>query len=180
MEISIICEDFNKRKEYIEYITHHCVGVEELPMKVMLSLEKQKTIAEGLASTENRKPLEGLVVDGQETVTKEERRGGELLEDEIIEAEGLKIDIAARRVWVRGEECYLTPVEYDILTFLAKRSNRVVTKEELCLGIGRKSVGNYAKSLPIHIRNLRKKIELDCSFPIYIETIRGVGFRFNR
>ena len=99
-------------------------------------------------------------------------------ENELIEIRGLKIDKDARRVWVDGEEKFLTTKEFDLLAFLAQNPNRVFSKEELFEEIWEmESVGDIA-TVTVHIKKIREKIEKNNSKPQYIETIWGVGYRF--
>ncbi len=99
-------------------------------------------------------------------------------ENKVIEIRGLKIDATARRVWIRGEEKNFTTKEFDLLIFLARHPNHVYTKDELFREIwGMDSVGDIA-TVTVHIKKIREKIEVDSSNPQYIETIWGVGYRF--
>ena len=98
--------------------------------------------------------------------------------NEIIEIRGIKIDKAARRVYVNGEEKAFTTKEFDLLTFLAENPNHVFTKEELFNKIwDMESIGDIA-TVTVHIKKIREKIEFNTSKPQYIETIWGVGYRF--
>ena len=101
-----------------------------------------------------------------------------LVENEIVEIRGIKIDKTARRVYVNGEEKILTTKEFDLLTFLASNPNHVYTKEELFREIwDMESIGDIA-TVTVHIKKIREKIELETNKPQYIETIWGVGYRF--
>ena len=104
--------------------------------------------------------------------------GSSMLDNEIIEIRGLKIDKTARRVWVNGEEKNFTTKEFDLLTFLAQNPNHVYTKEELFNKIwDMESIGDIA-TVTVHIKKIREKIEFNTAKPQYIETIWGVGYRF--
>ena len=104
--------------------------------------------------------------------------GSGIVENDIIEIRGIKIDKTARRVWVNGEEKQFTTKEFDLLTFLAENPNHVYTKEELFREIWEmESIGDIA-TVTVHIKKIREKIEVDTSKPQYIETIWGVGYRF--
>ena len=104
--------------------------------------------------------------------------GSNIVENDIVEIRGIKIDKTARRVWVNGEEKTFTTKEFDLLTFLAQNPNHVYTKEELFREIWEmESIGDIA-TVTVHIKKIREKIELDTSKPQYIETIWGVGYRF--
>lgn len=104
--------------------------------------------------------------------------GTGIVQNEMVEIRGLKIDKTARRIWVNGEERSFTTKEFDLLTFLAENPNRVFTKDELFSEIwDMESVGDIA-TVTVHIKKIREKIEVDTSKPQYIETIWGVGYRF--
>lgn len=92
---------------------------------------------------------------------------------------GLYIDKISRKVSVNGVELALTGKEYDLLLFMAMHPNRVFSKDDLFERIwGMDSLGDLA-SVTVYISKLREKIERDPSKPQYIETIWGVGYRFN-
>lgn len=104
--------------------------------------------------------------------------GSNMPQNDIIEIRGIKIDKAARRVWVNGEEKQFTTKEFDLLTFLAENPNHVFTKEELFRKIwDMESIGDIA-TVTVHIKKIREKIEMNTNKPQYIETIWGVGYRF--
>ncbi|MBO4809880.1 MAG: response regulator transcription factor [Lachnospiraceae bacterium] len=102
----------------------------------------------------------------------------EAKQNETIEIRGLKIDKAARRVFVDGEEKTFTGKEFELLTYLAENPNRVFSKEDIFRAIwGMESYGDIA-TVTVHIKKIREKIEYDTANPQYIETIWGVGYRF--
>ena len=104
--------------------------------------------------------------------------GSNMPQNDIIEIRGIKIDKTARRVWVNGEEKQFTTKEFDLLTFLAENPNHVFTKEELFRKIwDMESIGDIA-TVTVHIKKIREKIEMNTNKPQYIETIWGVGYRF--
>lgn len=104
--------------------------------------------------------------------------GSNIVENDIIEIRGIKIDKTARRVWINGEEKQFTTKEFDLLTFLAENPNHVYTKEELFREIwDMESIGDIA-TVTVHIKKIREKVEMDTAKPQYIETIWGVGYRF--
>jgi len=99
-------------------------------------------------------------------------------ENEIIEIRGLSIYRTSRRVYVNGNEVILTAKEFDILTILALSPNKVFSKDDIFDKVwGMESFGDVG-TVTVHIRKLREKIEVDPSDPKYIETIWGVGYRF--
>ena len=96
----------------------------------------------------------------------------------VIEIRGLKLDKAARRVFVDGEEKILTGKEFDLLLFLAEHPNHVYTKDELFRSVWGMDPMGDTSSVTVYIKKIREKIEADPSKPQYIETIWGVGYRF--
>ena len=96
----------------------------------------------------------------------------------LLEINGLKIDRTARRVFVDDEEKQLTTKEFDLLNFLASNPNHVFSKDELFREIwDMESIGDIA-TVTVHIKKIREKIDNDASNPKYIETIWGVGYKF--
>ncbi|MBQ3030377.1 MAG: response regulator transcription factor, partial [Agathobacter sp.] len=84
--------------------------------------------------------------------------GSNVVENDIIEIRGIKIDKTARRVWINNEEKQFTTKEFDLLTFLAENPNHVYTKEELFREIWEmESVGDNA-TVTVHIKKIREKI----------------------
>ena len=103
---------------------------------------------------------------------------GEQNKNEKIEIRGLSMDKSSRRVFINEKEVILTTKEFDLLVYLAANPNKVFTKEELFGRIwGIDSQGDLP-TVTVHIRKIREKIEIDPSNPQYIETIWGVGYRF--
>ena len=94
--------------------------------------------------------------------------------------QGLKIDEAHRTVIREEKELKLTYIEFEILLFLAKNAGVVFSKEKIYDAVwGEPYSGDY-NIVMTHIRNIREKIEDDPSKPIYIQTVWGVGYRFNK
>jgi DNA-binding response OmpR family regulator len=101
------------------------------------------------------------------------------LKQDEIRIRGIHIDKLSRRVSVNETEKTLTSKEYDLLLFLVTNPNQVFTKGDLFEKIwGLDSHGDLA-TVTVYIGKLREKIERDPSQPQYIETIWGVGYRFN-
>lgn len=99
-------------------------------------------------------------------------------EDEPVLALGeLSLDLARRSVTVRGEEVKLTPTEYEVLKYLARKAGRVVTHRQLLLEIWGSNYQEHSQYLRVYIGQLRRKIEADPSQPAYIITEPGVGYR---
>jgi DNA-binding response OmpR family regulator len=99
-------------------------------------------------------------------------------EDHPIEVLDLRIDPAKRAVTVRSEGVQTTYVEFEILTALARNPGRVYTRDMLLSRVWGDSAYRDPRTIDVHIRHLREKIERDAKDPDYIFTVRGVGYRF--
>ncbi len=100
-------------------------------------------------------------------------------ENEVIEASGIRIDQAARGVTLNGSEISLRPREFDLLAFLAARPGRVYSRDQLLQGVWGFDYSGDTRTVDVHIRWLRMKIEEDPSSPVRLQTVRGVGYRFS-
>jgi DNA-binding response OmpR family regulator len=90
----------------------------------------------------------------------------------------LHMDFAKRTVRVRDDEVALTFVEFEILRALALTPGRVFTREMLLTRIWGDAAYRDPRTIDVHIRHLREKIERDAKEPQYLFTVRGVGYRF--
>jgi DNA-binding response OmpR family regulator len=89
----------------------------------------------------------------------------------------LQIDTARHRVVVRDEAVTLTPSEFKLLLALAQSPGRVYSRYELIYRVRGYDYAGYERTIDAHVKNLRKKIELDPASPRYVETVHGVGYR---
>ena len=108
------------------------------------------------------------------------RRHGDVEEllPATIEAGSVRIDIERHVVSVRGENITMPLKEFDLLELLVRNSGRVLTRNQLIDRVwGADYVGD-TKTLDVHIKRLRAKIEIDPSTPIHINTVRGLGYKF--
>ena len=97
----------------------------------------------------------------------------------VVTAGELVIDIARRRVSLAGAEVALTPTEFDILAFLARNAELVVTQKMILEHVWGPEWAEDAQTLRVHVSNLRKKIEPRAGHARYIITEPGVGFRLS-
>jgi DNA-binding response OmpR family regulator len=98
--------------------------------------------------------------------------------DELIESDGLRIDLASREVRAHGRLVQLTYVEFELLRTLAAHAGRVYTREQLLQALWGGSEYREPRTIDVHVRHLREKLELDPGEPEFILTVRGVGYRF--
>jgi DNA-binding response OmpR family regulator len=97
---------------------------------------------------------------------------------EPIRSGELHIDFERRSVLVRDESVRLTYVEFEILAALAQMPGRVLTRETLLEHVWGDSEYRDPRTVDVHIRHLREKIERESRRPEYLLTVRGVGYRF--
>jgi two-component system, OmpR family, response regulator len=98
--------------------------------------------------------------------------------DGTIEAGAISIDPAKRAVTVDGHRAQLTYVEFEVLHTLASHPGRVYSRQALLEAVWGDSAYREPRTIDVHIRHLREKIEPDPREPAYIFTVRGVGYRF--
>lgn len=99
--------------------------------------------------------------------------------EHIVKSE-LKIDLKTREVRIREQEIRLTSTEFDLLAFLAQHAGQVFTRLQLLHEVQGYTYDSFARTIDTHVKNLRRKIELDARTPQYILTVHGVGYRFAR
>jgi DNA-binding response OmpR family regulator len=104
-------------------------------------------------------------------------RGDDNLEEPIEEGD-LRVDFEKRQVEVRGEPVRLTYVEFEILAGLARSPGRVFSRTMLLERVWGDSAYRDPRTVDVHIRHLREKLEQDPRHPELIFTVRGVGYRF--
>jgi DNA-binding response OmpR family regulator len=97
---------------------------------------------------------------------------------ELIEGDGVRIDLAKRSVEVRGKQVQLTYVEFELLRILASNPGRVYTRQMLLEGLWGGAEYREPRTIDVHVRHLREKLERDPREPELIFTVRGVGYRF--
>jgi len=99
-------------------------------------------------------------------------------ERKIMISGDLLIDVDARQVKINGETIHLTPLEYDLLYYLAKNQGRVITHRELLRKIWGPEYGDEREYLRVFVSQIRKKVEADPAHPTYILTEPRIGYRF--
>ncbi len=130
----------------------------------------RRTPANEAAGTNGRGRNEGHRYDGHATPARETG---------ILEAGGVQIDTDRHLVFVRGDEVHLRRKEFELLTLLMENSGRLLTRDVLIDRIWGSDYFGDTKTLDVHIKRLRSRVEEDPSSPKLITTIRGVGYRFD-
>jgi two-component system alkaline phosphatase synthesis response regulator PhoP len=97
-----------------------------------------------------------------------------------IKIGNLVIDIEKHEVLVDGEKQEFTPKEFDLLKLLASNPGKVFSREYLLENIWGYDYLGDTRTVDVHIRHLRQKVEKESDRPVYIETVRGIGYKFNK
>lgn len=97
---------------------------------------------------------------------------------DVVEYEGLRIDLHKRKVFKRGESIALTPKEFDILAILASEPGSIFTREQLTLAVWGEEYAGETLGVAVYIRRIREKLEDVPSKPVYIQTVWREGYRF--
>ena len=103
------------------------------------------------------------------------RRSGE-----VLEAGGVRMEVASRRVWQDDVELHLSNKEFELLRVLLEEAGVVVTRERIMLEVWGDPGGGASKTLDMHVSWLRRKLGDDPQRSRLLSTVRGVGFRFER
>jgi DNA-binding response OmpR family regulator len=106
------------------------------------------------------------------------RVGREQADAEVLRAADVTLDRTRRLVTVNERSVDLTPSEFDLLAAFLAAPGRAFTRAELLDRLQGDAYDGYERTIDVHIRNLRTKIEPDPSKPRYVETVYGVGYRF--
>ncbi len=101
-------------------------------------------------------------------------------EENTILIAGLMIDVEAHSVKKNGALIELTPSEFEILLAMARNPGRVFSRLQLLDATQGQSFEGYERTVDAHIKNLRAKIEDDARNPLYVKTVFGIGYKFNR
>jgi len=108
------------------------------------------------------------------------RAGHDLTVDEILRAGDIYLNKGNHEVRVKDQVVNLTPSEFDLLAMLMTSPGRVFSRLDLLEKLQGTTFEGVARTIDVHVRNLRTKLEADPSQPWYIETVFGVGYRFHQ
>ena len=108
------------------------------------------------------------------------RRQGEVVEtaDAILTAGPVQIDVERHQVKINNTSVSLPLKEFELLEYLIRNSGRVLTRAQLIDRVWGSDYFGDTKTLDVHVKRLRAKIEKDPANPVYIQTIRGLGYKF--
>lgn len=106
------------------------------------------------------------------------RKAVEAEKDEILTAGDLKVDLSEHRAWLGDKLLELKPKEFELLAFLVRHRGRAFSREHLLDSVWGYEAVVDTRTVDVHVRWLREKIEPDPAHPQRIATVRGVGYRF--
>ena len=101
------------------------------------------------------------------------------VERELLTAEGLRVDTGSRRVFRDGIEITLAQKEFDLVVCLMRNRGMALSRDLLLERVWGYDFPGDSRTVDVHVRWLREKVEVDPSKPVYIQTVRGIGYRFN-
>ena len=102
---------------------------------------------------------------------------GENVSKNIIEINGLTIDKAKHKCLLYEQKVDLTPIEFEILLYLAENRGKVISSEELFEKVWKEKYLDSNNTIMVHIRRIREKLNEDTKHPKFIKTVRGVGYK---
>ncbi len=100
-------------------------------------------------------------------------------EPSVLTAGPVKMDTQAHRVWVRGESVSLPPKEFALLASLMRGAGRLMTRDALIGQVWGHDYFGDTRTLDVHVKRLREKIEENPHDPRYLKTVRGLGYKFD-
>lgn len=100
-------------------------------------------------------------------------------ERQILRIGGIELDDASKRVIVEGEEVNLTPTEYAMLKLFMENPGRVFSPAVIYQTVWNESYTGSDRTVPVHIRHLREKIEINAASPRYLKVVWGQGYKFD-
>lgn len=165
-------------------------GMDGLELLAQLRRESDVYVILLTAKNEETDKLVGLAVGADDYLTKpfsprelvarikaalrRLQSGGSPAESQVMQFPHLQLDIAARRVWVDGQEVELTTTEFDLLKTLAEHRGMVLSREQLLEKVWGQQFFGEIRVVDVHLGHVRQKLGLRHA----IVTVRGVGYRF--
>lgn len=106
------------------------------------------------------------------------RAEGIAADEKVLRVGEISLDVATHTVMAHGKPADLTPLEFDLLALIMSAPGRVFSREQISVKLADTGFAGLERTLNVHIRNLRSKIEKNSAEPEYVETVFGVGYRF--
>ncbi len=108
------------------------------------------------------------------------KRAQKEVDETVVEKGDLKLDCDSRRLYILGNEVNLTAKEFDLLEILVKNENKVYSRENLLHMVWGKDYPGDVRTVDVHVRRLREKVEKNPSEPKYVHTKWGVGYYYSQ
>jgi two-component system alkaline phosphatase synthesis response regulator PhoP len=167
-------------------------GMDGLDVCRMLRRESDVPIIMLTARVEEMDRLIGLELGADDYITKPfsprelvarvravlRRVQGDVYQPGLLRTGDLEIDLQGHRVSRDGEAVTLSRTEFNLLAVLAQHPGQTFTRAQLLNRLHGVAYDGYDRSIDAHIKNLRRKLELDAANPQYIQTVYGVGYKF--
>ncbi|MGN0448158.1 MAG: response regulator transcription factor [Acutalibacteraceae bacterium] len=190
--------------EIMQKETVHCIVMDIMMPKmdgISATLEIRKKSNVPLiflsAKSEDTDKIAGLTFGGDDYVTKpfnplelcarvksQIRRyvsfGGAAQKESVISTGGLSLDTEARSLTLDGEEVKLTATEYKIMEYLMTNMGRTLSSSQIYENVWNENAFSTEKTVTVHIRRIREKIEFDTKNPKYIKVVWGIGYRIEK
>jgi two-component system response regulator RegX3 len=106
------------------------------------------------------------------------RPRGEPLDEEVLVGGPVRMDVGRHEVTVRGTLVALPPKEFELLETLLRRKGRLLTRDHLIDEVWGSDYVGDTRTLDVHVKRLRRKLEEDPHHPVHLLTVRGLGYRF--
>lgn len=104
--------------------------------------------------------------------------GNSAKKDDRILVGDLVIDVDGYEVTLKGQSIDLTPKEFELLVYLARHRGKVLSRDQLLNAVWNYDFAGDSRIVDVHVSHLRDKIEPDSKHPVYIKTVRGIGYKF--
>lgn len=153
-------------------------AVSKVPVLVVTAREDDTSLIaalEGGADDYVTKPYRMVQLDAR--IKAVLRRADDEPESPRIQVGQLVVELKARTVQLGDDFIALTPREFDLLAYLARRSGEVVSKRELLAEVWQLSYGGADKTVDVHLSWLRRKLGEDADHPVFLHTVRGAGVK---
>ena len=124
-------------------------------------------------------PLE-LIARVKSQIRRYSTLGSMVITKEQIVTGGLVLDTKAKNVTVDGEPVHLTAIEYKILEYLMENMNTVLSSSQIYEAVWNEASFGFEKTVTVHIRNIREKIEINPKEPKYLKVVYGLGYKIEK
>jgi DNA-binding response OmpR family regulator len=153
----------------------------DVPIMMLTARDSERDIVVGLevgADDYITKPASPAEVVSRVRAHLRRRRMDAQAANSKYEFPGLMVDLSRRQVWVSGKKVDLTATEFEILSLLAAHPGWVYSRQQIMQQLWDGDFYGEARSADVHIQRIRKKIEPDPKNPRYLQTVRGMGYKF--